>query len=85
MKDRSALWVVVRRPLALLFVCGCVVSVWASGRLSVRLIADRAGPGPRMVGLKTGADWTARMRRFAAARVAARARAGVAGVVRPSA
>ena len=40
MKDRSALWVVVRRPLALLFVCGCVVSMWASGRLSVRLIAD---------------------------------------------
>jgi hypothetical protein len=34
------LWVVVRRPLAFLFVCGCVVSMWTSGRLSVRLIAD---------------------------------------------
>jgi hypothetical protein len=40
MKDRSALWVVVRRPLTFLFVCGCVVSMWASGRLSVRLIVD---------------------------------------------
>jgi hypothetical protein len=40
MKDRSALWVVVRRPLTFLFVCGCVVSMWTSGRLTVRLIAD---------------------------------------------
>ncbi len=40
MKDRSVLWVVVRRPFAFLFVCGCVVSMWTSGRLSVRLIAD---------------------------------------------
>jgi hypothetical protein len=40
MTDRSALWVAVRRPLTFLFVCGCVVSMWASGRLSVRLIAD---------------------------------------------
>jgi hypothetical protein len=35
-------WVLLRRPLRLLFVCGCVVSLWASGRLSVRLIADGA-------------------------------------------
>ena len=42
MKDRSSLWVVVRRPLTFLFVCGCVVSMWTSGRLSVRLIADGA-------------------------------------------
>ena len=40
MKDRSAVWVVVRRPLSFLFVFGCVVSMWTSGRLSVRLIAD---------------------------------------------
>ena len=33
-------WVVVRRPLSFLFVFGCVVSMWTSGRLSVRLIAD---------------------------------------------
>jgi hypothetical protein len=35
-------WVLLRRPLQLLLVCGCVVSLWASGRLSVRLIADGA-------------------------------------------
>jgi hypothetical protein len=40
MKDRSTLWIVVRRPLALLFVCGCVVSIWTSGRFSARLIVD---------------------------------------------
>jgi hypothetical protein len=36
----AGLWVLCRRPLRLLFVCGCVVSLWASGRLSARLIAD---------------------------------------------
>jgi len=50
-------------------------------RESVRLVADRESPGPRMVGLKTGADWTARMRRFAAARVAALAREDLSGFV----
>jgi hypothetical protein len=40
MKAPSAPWVVVRRPLTFLFVFGCVVSMWTSGRLSVRLIAD---------------------------------------------
>src|SRR6188508_2190712 len=43
-------------------------------RESVRLVRDRdvarGGAGPRMVGLTSGADWTARMRRFAEARVA---------------
>jgi hypothetical protein len=38
----GGLWVLLRRPLRLLFVCGCVVSLWASGRLSARLIADGA-------------------------------------------
>jgi hypothetical protein len=38
----GGLWVLLRRPLRLLFICGCVVSLWASGRLSVRLIADGA-------------------------------------------
>ncbi len=40
-------------------------------REPVRLVRLRAAPGPRMVGLKTGDDWTARMQRFAAARVRA--------------
>jgi hypothetical protein len=39
-QQTGGLWVLLRRPLRLLFVCGCVVSLWASGRLSVRLIAD---------------------------------------------
>jgi len=38
----AGFWVLLRRPLWLAFVCGCVVSLWASGRLSVRLIADGA-------------------------------------------
>ena len=38
----AGVWVLCRRPLRLLFVCGCVVSLWVSGRLSVRLIADGA-------------------------------------------
>src|SRR3954469_2883797 len=49
-------------------------------RESVRLVADRGG-APRMLGLKRGADWTARMRRFSAARVAALAREELCGFV----
>jgi hypothetical protein len=41
-EQTAGLWVLIRRPLRLLFVCGCVVSLWASGRLGVRLIADGA-------------------------------------------
>jgi hypothetical protein len=41
-EQTGGLWVLVRRPLRLLFVCGCVVSLWTSGHLSVRLIADGA-------------------------------------------
>lgn len=37
---RPGLWVLVRRSLLLAFVFGCVVSMEASGRFSVRLIAD---------------------------------------------
>ena len=37
---RSDSWVLARRPLLLLFVMGCVVSLQASGRLSARLIVD---------------------------------------------
>ncbi len=40
MSTRARVWLLVRRPLALLFVCGCVVSLWTSGRLSLRLVAD---------------------------------------------
>jgi uncharacterized protein YbgA (DUF1722 family)/uncharacterized protein YbbK (DUF523 family) len=40
-------------------------------REPVRLIRLRAAPEPRMVGVKSGEDWTARMQRFAAARVRA--------------
>jgi hypothetical protein len=36
----AGLWVLLRRPVQLVFVCGCVVSLWVSGRLSARLIAD---------------------------------------------
>jgi hypothetical protein len=36
----SELRLLLRRPLELLFLIGCVVSVWTSGHLSVRLIAD---------------------------------------------
>ena len=39
-EQTAGLWVMLRRPLRLLFVCGCVVSLWVSGRLSPRLIAD---------------------------------------------
>ena len=41
-EQTGGLWVLVRRSLRLVFVCGCVVSLWASGRLGVRLIADGA-------------------------------------------
>jgi hypothetical protein len=37
---RPGLWVLLRRPLLLALVCGCVVSMQVSGRFSVRLIAD---------------------------------------------
>jgi len=50
-------------------------------RESVRLIADREGRGPRMVGVMSGADWTVRMRRFAAARVDALAGEELCGFV----
>jgi len=50
-------------------------------REAVRLVAGRAGAGPRMLGLQTGGDWTARMRRFSAARVAALAREELSGFV----
>ena len=50
-------------------------------RESVRLVRDPGGGGPRMVGLESGADWTARMRRFAAARVARLAREELSGFV----
>ena len=40
MESRSNLWLLIRRPLFLLFVCGCVVSIWTSGRFSLRLVAD---------------------------------------------
>ena len=36
----AGLWVMLRRPLRLALVFGCVVSLWASGRPSARLIAD---------------------------------------------
>jgi hypothetical protein len=36
----SEVRLLLRRPLELLFLIGCVVSLWASGRLTVRLIAD---------------------------------------------
>lgn len=39
-ESRIDRWVLARRPLLLLFVMGCVVSFQASGRLSVRLVAD---------------------------------------------
>jgi uncharacterized protein YbgA (DUF1722 family)/uncharacterized protein YbbK (DUF523 family) len=48
-------------------------------REPVRLIAHR--DGPRMQGLHTDEDWTARMNRFAAARVRALAREGLSGFV----
>ena len=38
--EHRGAWALVRRPLVLAFVCGCTVSFWTSGRLSVRLIAD---------------------------------------------
>jgi uncharacterized protein YbbK (DUF523 family) len=50
-------------------------------REPVRLVADRRGAGPRVVGLTSGADWTERMRRFADARVAELAREELAGFV----
>jgi len=51
-------------------------------REAVRLVADRdRGAGPRMLGVETGADWTARMNRFAASRVRALAREQLSGFV----
>ena len=51
-------------------------------RESVRLVADRdRAAGPRMLGIKTGADWTRRMNRLAAARVRALAREELSGFV----
>ena len=50
-------------------------------RESVRLLRDRGAAGPRMVGLASGADWTERMRRCAAARVAKLAREELSGFV----
>jgi hypothetical protein len=41
-EQRSGAWVLVRRPLLLAFVCGCTVSLQASGRLGARLIVDGA-------------------------------------------
>ena len=41
-EQRSGAWVLVRRPLLLAFVCGCTVSLLASGRLGARLIVDGA-------------------------------------------
>lgn len=40
--QRGGGWVLVRRPLLLVFVLGCGVSLLASGRVSARLIADGA-------------------------------------------
>lgn len=39
-EEDGGTWTLVRRPLNFLFVLGCVVSMLASGRLSVRLIVD---------------------------------------------
>src|SRR5580765_4192318 len=39
-EQAGAVWRTTRRPLLLLFVFGCVVSLQASNRLSVRLILD---------------------------------------------
>ncbi len=54
-------------------------------RESVRLVALGRGEGPddapRMIGLRTGADWTDRMNRFAAARVGRLAREELSGFV----
>jgi len=51
-------------------------------RESVRLVAGaRADAGPRMLGLKSGADWTARMNRLADTRVRALAGEGLSGFV----
>jgi hypothetical protein len=36
----SGTWVLLRRPLGLAFVLGCIVSLLVSGRLSARLITD---------------------------------------------
>ncbi len=48
-------------------------------REPVRLVAHR--DGPRMLGLESGADWTVRMNRFAAARARALAREELSGFV----
>jgi len=38
--EPAGIWLMLRRPLLLALASGCVVSLWASGRLSVRLVAD---------------------------------------------
>lgn len=38
--SRGPLWTLLRRPLLWAFVGGCTVSMWASGRLSARLVID---------------------------------------------
>jgi predicted neutral ceramidase superfamily lipid hydrolase len=38
--EHGGIWGAVRRPLLLAFMSGCTISLWTSGRLSVRLIAD---------------------------------------------
>jgi hypothetical protein len=38
--EPAGIWLMLRRPLLLALACGCVVSLWASGRLSARLVAD---------------------------------------------
>ena len=50
-------------------------------REPVRLVADRTPGGSRMLGLTTGADWTARMTGFAEARVRALAGEQLSGFV----
>src|SRR5688572_18264684 len=50
-------------------------------REAVRLIAARGEGGPRMLGVATGDDWTARMNRFSASRVRALAGEQLSGFV----
>jgi hypothetical protein len=40
--DRHDAWILIRRPLLLLFFIGCTVSMAASGRLTARLVVDGA-------------------------------------------
>jgi uncharacterized protein YbgA (DUF1722 family)/uncharacterized protein YbbK (DUF523 family) len=50
-------------------------------REPVRLVANEAGGGPRMLGLTKGTDWTARMNRFSASRARALAEEDLCGFV----